>query len=94
MRSDKHPLIQGERSFMSVAVNYLFTQVTEHVQMSAKVGIITFGDIAVAAMLNEYKKLNTGAMPGKPVFGCIDPYTLSKEEKRRALEAVNLIKKK
>ncbi len=45
-------------------------------------------------MLNEYKQLNTGAMPGKPVFGTIDPNTLAIEEKRQALEAVNLIKKK
>ena len=45
-------------------------------------------------MLSEYKQLNTGTAPGKPVFGTIDPSTLSNEEKSRALEAVNLIKKK
>ena len=94
MQSDEHPLIRGDKSFMSVAANYLFAQVTEHAQMSAKAGIKKFGDRAVAAMLSEYKQLNTGAMPGKPVFGCIDPTTLTYEEKRRALEAVNLIKKK
>ena len=33
-------------------------------------------------------------MPGKPVFGCIDPDTLLLDEKKRALEAVNLMKKK
>ena len=90
----KRPFMRGDKSFMSVAANYLFTQVNEHAQMSAKSGIKKFGDRAVAAMLSEYKQLNTGAMPGKPVFGTIDPTTLTNEEKRRALEAVNLIKKK
>ena len=94
MKSTKHPFRRGEKSFMSVAANYLFTQVTEHAQMSAKAGIKKFGDQAVAAMLSEYKQLNEGPMPGKPVFGCIDPTTITREEKRRALEAVNLIKKK
>ena len=77
---------------MSVAANYLFTQVNKHAQLSAKTGIKKFGDRAVAAMLSERKQLNTGTAPGKPVFGTIDPSTLSNEEKRRALEAVNLIK--
>ena len=79
---------------MSVAANYLFAQVTENAQMSAKTGIKRFEDKALAAMLSKYKHLNTGVVPGKPVFGCIDPTTLTREEKRKALEAVNLIKKK
>lgn len=94
MKSAKHPFMRGEKSFMSVAANYLFVQVTEHAQMSAKAGIKRFGDRAVAAMLSEYKQLNEGPMPGKPVFGCIDPNELSIEDKRKALEAVNLVKKK
>ena len=61
-----HPFMRGDKSFMSVATNYLFTQVNEHAQMSAKAGIKKFGDKAVAAMLSEYKQLNTGAMPGRP----------------------------
>ena len=62
--------------------------------MSAKAGIKKFGDRAIAAMLSEYRQLNNGPMPGKPVFGCINPDDLTSEEKKRALEAVNLIKKK
>ncbi len=50
--------------------------------MTAKAGIKKFGDRAVAAMLSEYKQLNTGPMPGKPVFGCIDPTTITTEERR------------
>jgi len=53
-----------------------------------------FVDKAITAMLNENKQLNIGPVPGKPVFGYIDPSTITNQEKRRALEAVNLIKKK
>ena len=94
MKSTDHSFNRGKKSYMNVAANYLFAQVTEHAQMSAKAGIKKFGDRAVAAMLNEYKQLNEGPVPGKPVFGCIDPNTITWDEKRRALEAVNLIKKK
>jgi len=94
MNSSKHPFIRGDKSFMSVAANVLFTQVSEHAQMSAKAGMKRFGDRALAAMISEYKQLNTGAVPGKPVFGCIDPKDITMEEKKRALETVNLIKKK
>ena len=62
--------------------------------MSAKAGIKKFGAKVTTAMLNEYKQLNIGPVPGKPVFGCIDPSKITNDEKRRALEAVNLIKKK
>ena len=79
---------------MNVAANYLFTQTTDHAQMSAKAGIKKFGAKAITAMLNEYKQLNIGPVPGKPVFGCIDPSKITNDEKRRALEAVNLIIKK
>ena len=47
-------------------------------------------------IMNSIGKRSRGHGPvlGKPVFGCIDPSEISNEEKRRALEAVNLIKKK
>ena len=80
--------------FMSVAADVLFAQVGEFSKMTAKAGIKRFGDRAVAAMLQEFKQLNEGAVPGKPVFGTVDPLLLSREDKKRALEAVNLIKKK
>ena len=79
---------------MSVATNVLFTQVLEHAQMSAKADIKRFGDRALAAMISEYEQLNEGVMPGKPVFGCIYPKDITMEERKRALEAVNLKKKK
>jgi hypothetical protein len=87
MTKDEQFSRQG-KSFLSVAANILFTQVTEHAQMLAKAGIKKFGDKVVAAMLSEYKQ------PGKSVFGSIDPSNITTEECKRALEAVNLIKKK
>jgi len=45
---------------------------------------------AVAAIYKVYKQLNEGAVPGKPVFGPIDPDTLTSEQKKQALEAMNL----
>ena len=79
---------------MSIAANVLFTQVSEYAQISAKAGIKRFGDRALAAMISEYKQLNTGDGPVKLVFGCIDPKDNTMEEEKQALEAVNLIKKK
>ena len=44
--------------------------------------------------MERVKQLNEGAAPGKPVFGEVDPHTLTDMDKYGALEAVNLIKKK
>jgi hypothetical protein len=85
---------RGDReSFMSLATDVLFAQVGEFSQMTAKAGIKKFGEKAIAAMLQEFRQLNEGEVPGKLVFGTVNPMTLSREEKRRALEAVNLRKK-
>ncbi len=47
-------------------------------------------------MFKEFEQLNKGAVPGKkkPVVGPHDASVLTDNEKRRALEAVNLIKEK
>ena len=58
-------------------------------QMSATKGIKLLGQKAIAAMFKEYKQLND-----LTVLGRIDPKTLTAEQKRRALRAVNLIKLK
>jgi len=49
--------------------------------MSAKRGIKTFGERAVAAMIKEFKQIHEGPMPGKPVVRPVDPHTLSSEQK-------------
>ena len=62
--------------------------------MPAQKGFKIFGERAVAAIIKEFKQLNEGAMPGKPVIGPIDPTTLTRNDIKKALEAVNLIKQK
>jgi hypothetical protein len=84
----------GQALYHQIAVNACFAQVARYSQMSAKAGIKQFGERAVAAMFKEFKQLNEGAVPGKPVFGKQDANELTIEEKKRALEAVNLIKEK
>ena len=74
--------------YYSIACNVMFTQ------MSAKKGIKMFGERAIAALLKEYNQMDKCPMPRKPVFGAVDYHTLSVQEKKEALEAVNLIKEK
>ena len=74
--------------YMQTAMRVCFTQ------MSAKQGFKQVGEEAVAAMIKEYKQLNDGPMPGKPVVEAIDTSKLSKEDLKKALDAVNLIKLK
>ena len=62
--------------------------------MSAKKGIKLFKERAIAAIYKEFKQLDEGAVPNKPVVLPQDPSKLTREEKSRALEAVNLIKEK
>ena len=66
-----------------IAVNVMLTQ------MTANRGIKNFGEKAVAAILKEYDQLNK-----LNVFGSLNPDSLSREEKRKALRAINLIKQK
>lgn len=62
--------------------------------MNAKRGIREFGELAVAAMFKEFKQLDSGVVPGKPVIAPVDVDKLSPTIRRTALEAVNLIKEK
>ena len=62
--------------------------------MSASKGIEKYGELAVAAMVKEFKQLVDGAFPGKPVVSAIEHSELSAEDKKKALDAVNLIKVK
>ena len=45
-------------------------------------------------MFKEYKILNVGQIPGKPVFGHIDKSDFTPEYRNVDLKAVNLIKEK
>ena len=63
-------------------------------QMNTRRGIKEFGQRAVAVMIKEFRQLGEGAFPGKPVVEPINMDTLSREEIKMAMEAVNLIKEK
>jgi hypothetical protein len=85
------PTKQGyktRKNFMQTATAVMFTQ------MQAKVGIQQFGEEAIAALVKEFKQLDEGAIPGKRVVCPVDPGTLTKQEKIRALNTVTLIKQK
>ena len=73
---------------IKAAVNLMFTQ------MQATLGFKLFGYRAVAAMINEFKRLEEVLMPGKKAVTAINPETLSAEEKEKLLNAVNIIKQK
>ena len=62
--------------------------------MPAKKGIQKFGQAAIAAMIKEFSQFNDGVMPGNPVVEPVDPTSLTPDDIAKALEAVNLIKKK
>ena len=63
-------------------------------QISANRGIKLFGERALAAIFKELKQLNDGVLPGNPVIVPIDIESLTDKDKRKSLEAVNLIKVK
>ena len=89
---------QNAPSYLKRAVNVVFAQMTnedgEFAQMSAKKGIKKFSQEAIAAMIKEFTQFNDGVMPGNPVVEPVDPTTLTPDDIAKALEAVNLIKKK
>ena len=70
------------------ALSVMFTQI------SASRGIKLFGKKAVTAIFKELKQLNDGVLPGNQVIVPIDIESLTEEDKRKSLEAVNLIKVK
>lgn len=85
-------------TLLRIATDVMFVQMpeqfSEFAQMPAHVGIKKFGEEAIMAMVKEYVQLDKGAIEGKPVIEGIHASDLSSEDKKRALEAVNLIKKK
>ena len=90
-----------KRHVYQKALNVVFQQVEqrgaipgEFYQILAKEGFRRFGKEAVTVMVKEFTQLDQGAFPGKPVVEPADPATILATERKEALEAVNLIKKK
>ena len=71
---------------MQAAVNVMFANTEE------KKGITFFDEIAIAAMIKQFKQLDEGSMSGKPVVIPLNTDELTYTETRQALEAINLIK--
>ena len=84
------------------AMNIIFTMASEDKtnniapspQMPAAKGIEKYGEAAIATMIKEFKQLVDRAFPGKPVVAAINNSELTENDKKRALDAVNLIKVK
>ena len=68
---------------------YFSTIGTCFTQIGANKGIKLLGEKAVAAIFKEYKQLDD-----LKVLGVLDPESLTVEQKRKALRAINLIKLK
>ena len=88
METEVRPCKESQ-SIFSVCVNTCFTQ-----QMSVNKGFRKFGEAAVAAMLKELNQLDKGAVPNKPVIEPIDYDTLNYDERKKALDAVNIMELK
>jgi hypothetical protein len=88
MMKEKYDKTNDFDNYQTIANSVMFTQ------MNAKKGIKLFGERAVAAMFKEFRQMNEGPMPGKPVFGPQDASKLTPLQKKMTLEAVNLIKEK
>ena len=73
----------------SACINACFAQ-----QVSANKGFKEYGERAVAAMMKELIQLDKGAVKDKPVIEAIEYNKISEEERRKALDAVNLIELK
>ena len=84
---------KDKTSLQGIAVNALFVQTVDSetdnnfTKILFNSGQILFGEQAVAEMLKEYKQIKDMS-----VLRAIDPGTLSKEQKQKALRSVNLIK--
>ena len=94
--TDNHEFSNNEPSTQLISVgddykkalNVIFTQ------MSANEVIKMFSEKAVVAIFREFKQLNGGVLPGNPVIVLIDIGLLTVKDKKKALEAVNIIKAK
>ena len=92
--AERHSIEKDKnKSWMNIALKHIGAIFT---QMHASKGIKEYGMEAVAAIIKELTQLDVGAVPGKNQRVCvpIDPSTLTDEEMKQALDAVNLIKVK
>ena len=94
LQARENALKSNPRLVYNQMVHYMFTQFGEEEpthtpQMSAKAGIKLFGERAVAAMIKEYNQLHEKKVTARTPYEDLTP-----EQKKRALNAINTIKKK
>ena len=80
-KHNKHPM-------MNRIIDLIFTQ------MSAAKCLKLFGERAVSAIFNKFIQIDKGVMKDNPVFLPVEAKSLTAQEKKEALPAVNLIKEK
>ena len=88
MIKDKYNLNEDVDKYQSLSHELIFTQ------MNAKKEIKLFGERSITAMFKQYKQLDDGPMPGKPVVAPFNTDVLNPLDRKKTLEAVNLIKEK
>ena len=76
-----------QRGHIADAIRYVFAHVMT--QMTAKAGIKKHGRAAVAALMQEF-----GQLENLDVYEAMDARTLTKEQRKCALRAINLVKEK
>eukprot|EP00957_Ditylum_brightwellii_P031893 2418451-Ditylum_brightwellii.AAC.1 len=78
-------------SYFQRTVHAVFRQ-----HMSAKKGMEKYEEIGLAAVVKEFTQLSKGAVPeqNKHVVEPIDADLLTADDKKKALDAVNLIEEK
>ena len=79
MIKEKYNVNDDVDTYQSLFNKVIFTQ------MKAKKGIKLFRERLITAMFKEYKQLDDGPMPGKPVVAPFNPYVLTELYKRKIL---------
>ena len=60
-------------------------------QINTNKGIELFGERAIVDIFEEYKQLDYGPMPVKPIVAPFNPDVITSLDRKKTLEAVNLI---
>ena len=82
---DNYNVHEDVYTYLSLSQKVIFTQ------MNAKKGVKIFGERAIADIFKEYKHVDDGLMPSKPVVAHFYPDGLTPLDKKKIVEAVNLI---
>ena len=88
MIKEKYNVNEGVDTHQSLSHRVLFTKI------DANKGINILGEIEIAAIFKEYKKLDDGPMPVKSVLAPFNTDGITPLHRKKTLEAVKWIKDK